>query len=49
MFTFLQKPVLTKGATSFDFDQQEEKIYIASRNSIYRVSFDGSGESDGVM
>ncbi|XP_063678733.1 uncharacterized protein LOC134814511 [Bolinopsis microptera] len=36
------KPVLTKGATSVDFDQQEEKIYIASRNSIYRVSFDGS-------
>ncbi|KAL5252043.1 hypothetical protein ACHWQZ_G015002 [Mnemiopsis leidyi] len=35
--------VLQTGATSIDFDQQEEKIYIASSNSIYRVNFNGSG------
>ena len=36
--------MLQTGATSVDFDQQEEKIYIASSNSIYRVNFNGSGQ-----
>ena len=39
-----QKPIMTLGGTSVDFDQVDQHLYVASDNSIYRSNLNGEGE-----